>query len=164
MALNQRPLPCHYRPSNTHVGNVLQPGKEYRYSDARDIIRLQSKLIAEFIAWVQMQTFGKNTVIILGDHNMMTRKLGSVNLPHSDDRQVFDCIIKSKSNGAMSTKRHAAAFDFAPTILDALSFQWPTYSLGIGRSLYRNKRPSLNQLEKKPGIVKRKRLPKHTLT
>lgn len=149
MALNQRPFALSLQTIDTHVGNVLQPGKEYRYSDARDIIRLQSKLIAEFIAWVQMQTFGKNTVIvILGDHNMMTRKLGSVNLPHSDDRQVFDCIIKSKSNGAMSTKRHAAAFDFAPTILDALSFQWPTYSLGIGRSLYRNKPTILESIGK----------------
>lgn len=121
---------------DTHTGNTLQPGADNEFGDARDIICLQSKLISEFVAWTQQQPWGKNTVVvILGDHNMMTNHVGPADLTDPTDRRVYNCILNSK-NGKKLVSHKAAEFDFAPTILDAMGFRWPSHSFGIGRSLY----------------------------
>ncbi len=127
---------------DTHAGLSLQPGQEQLYNDSRDIVRLQSKLIRDFVDWVNKQPFGKKTVIvILGDHNRMDTKLGRISLPPPHQRRVFNCILNSQTKGTIAG-RTAAEFDFAPTILEALSFRWKSYSLGIGRSLYQ-KHPTI---------------------
>ncbi len=129
---------------DTHFDNVLQPGNESKYNgDMRDIIRLQSRLIDKFIKWVQQSEFGNNTVIvILGDHNMMTEKIGNINLASEDSRRIFNVILNSKAKSKIPIDRHAAMFDIAPTILEAMGFDWPSQSLGIGRSLY-GKQPTI---------------------
>ena len=45
-------------------------------------------------------------------------------------------ILNSKAKNIIQPNRKAAFFDFAPTVLDALGFEWPTHALGVGRSLY----------------------------
>jgi phosphoglycerol transferase len=135
----EKPFALSIQTIDTHSGNVLQPGQESKYGDNRDLIRLQSKLIGNFVAWLGKQPFATNTVIvILGDHNMMTKKIGNIEFSSPEKRRVFNCILNSRA-GVKMGERSAAMFDYAPTILDALSFKWPSYSLGIGRSLYREK-------------------------
>ncbi len=125
---------------DTHTGNILQPGHPQKYGDMRDIIRLQSSLLFEFISWVRQSDFGANTVIVLlGDHNMMVNNLGEVDMSGlSSKRRIFNLILNSKSKRQLQKTRMAAVFDFAPTILEALGFQWPSDAFGIGRSLYGN--------------------------
>ena len=132
---------------DTHFDNELQPGNESKYNgDIRDIMRLQSRLIDKFIKWVQQSEFGNNTVIVIvGDHYMMTQKVGNVSLASEDSRRIFNVILNSKAKSQIPTDRRAAVFDIAPTILEAMGFDWPSHSLGIGRSLYSNQPTALEQ-------------------
>ena len=124
-----------------HFDNALQPGAESNHGGGlQDIIRLQSKLIDEFIKWIQNSKFGENTVIVLlGDHYIMANKIGNVNMLNLDKRRIFNVILNSKAGCAISTNRKAAVFDFAPTILEAMGFEWPSHALGIGYSIYHEK-------------------------
>ena len=123
---------------DTHRNNTLQPGAEREHGGGEeDIIRLQSKLIDKFIQWIQKSEFGKNTVIVLvGDHFLMAHKIGNVSLMDENSRRIFNVILNSRAKNVIQPNRKAAIFDFAPTVLDALGFEWPTHALGIGRSLY----------------------------
>ncbi len=122
---------------DTHAGNQAEPGTAGKYGDIRDLIRLQSRLIGEFTDWVFRQPWGGNTVmVILGDHDMMAESIGPVRLPGRRQRPIYNCILNAR-NGLHLRPRIAAAFDFAPTVLDALGFRWEGFALGVGRSLYR---------------------------
>ena len=125
---------------DTHFDNVLQPNAERKYNgDMRDILRLQAKLIGSLINWIQNSDFGPNTVIaLLGDHYMMAEKVGNVNLAKQKSRRIFNFILNSKAKNPLSSQRQAAVFDFAPTILEALGFEWPSHAFGLGRSLYQD--------------------------
>ena len=146
LARDGQPFALSIQTIDNHFGNSLQPGEQACYGDARDIIRLQSRLIADFVTWCRQQDFAENTVIaIIGDHHMMVKNIGRITLPEKKDRRVFNCILNAKCQIPM--KRHLASeFDFAPTLLDALSFQWPDFSLGLGRSLYRESPTILDTL------------------
>ena len=124
---------------DTHYDNELQPGAKKKYAgDMRDIIRHQSKIIDNFIKWVLDSEFGDNTVIVLlGDHYMMTNRIGNVSL-NDNSRRIFNVILNSKAKNTIPKQRKAAVFDFAPTVLEAMGFEWPLHSLGIGRSLFQN--------------------------
>ena len=146
LALNKKgkPFVLSLQTVDTHFENTLQPGQPSEYGDIRDIIILQSKLITNFVTWVQNQSFGENTVIvILGDHNMMTQNIGGIVLPRKK-RKVFNCIINSKAGKAMGNRK-ASMFDFAPTILVAMRFDWPSHAFGIGRSLYHDDKTCLEK-------------------
>ena len=146
LARVEQPFALSIQTIDNHFGNSLQPGEKAFYGDARDIIRLQSRIIADFVTWCRQQEFAENTVIaIIGDHNMMVKSIGHITLPEKKDRRIFNCILNAKCQIPM--RRHLASeFDFAPTLLDALSFQWPDFSLGLGRSLYRENPTILDTL------------------
>ncbi len=140
----EKPFALSLQTVDTHFENTLQPGQPSEYGDIRDIIVLQSKLIANFVTWIQNQSFGENTVIvILGDHNMMTPSIGGIMLPRKK-RKIFNCIINSKAGKAMGNRK-ASMFDFAPTVLVAMRFDWPSHALGIGRSLYHDNQTCLEK-------------------
>lgn len=137
MAQEGRPFALTLQTIDTHVGNPPSPKAVRHYGDERDNIRCQSRLIAEFVQWIRSQDWGRKTVIVVvGDHCMMTSHLGNVDFADLRGRRVYNVLLNAQNHREMKP-RQAAEFDFAPTILDALGFQWPGYSLGIGHSLYR---------------------------
>ena len=150
LALNDKgPFALSLLTLDTHFDNVLQPNAERKYhGDMRDILRLQSKLIGGLINWIQNSPFGPNTVIaLLGDHYMMAEKVGNVNLAKQNSRRIFNFILNSKAKNPLAPQRQAAVFDFAPTILEALGFEWPSHALGLGRSLYQDSPTIIEQCD-----------------
>ncbi len=146
LALNKqgKPFALSLQTVDTHFENKLQPGQPSEYGDIRDIIMLQSKLIVDFVTWLHNQSFGENTVIvILGDHNMMANNIGDIVLTKAK-RRLYNCIINSKAGKPLQDKQ-ASMFDFAPTVLVAMRFDWPSHALGIGRSLYHENKTCLEK-------------------
>ena len=142
---NGKPFALSLLTVDTHFGNKLLPEAKREFGDIRDFIMLQSQLIADFVNWILHQPFGKNTVIvILGDHNMMTTKLGNIPLPEQE-RRVFNCIVNSKSGKKLGRDCPAAMVDVAPTILEALGVDWSSHAFGIGRSLYNSEKTCLEK-------------------
>ena len=77
LARDGQPFALSIQTIDNHFGNSLQPGEQACYGDARDIICLQSRLIADFVTWCRQQDFAENTVIaIIGDHHMMVKNMG----------------------------------------------------------------------------------------
>lgn len=113
--------------------NGLIPPK---YGDMRDAVMEADLQAADFVAWLQAQPFyGDTSVIILGDHLFMREKVGPVKLPPVAGREPYDAFINT-GFPAGEFKRDFAAFDLAPTILQAAGAVWPGGRLGLGVSLF----------------------------
>lgn len=140
---------------DAHVGNDLDPQVVAEYEDDRDVIRLQSRLIGDFVKWVQKQKFADSTLIaIVGDHLMMADEIGETSMSELEknaaktaeqgdpilQRSVFNCFINPAYRGwrffLEYEGRQMAQFDMAATILDAMGFNWKSKRFGLGVSMF----------------------------
>lgn len=145
---------------DTHYDGYLEFGDQSEFNDFRDTVKVQGKLIADFVTWVQAQPFGEDTtVVVVGDHYVMRNDVGPVDmtvltngtsrLPKEGDlpqRTIYACIFNAHGEVAGVRRRCFAGFDWAPTLLDAMGFTWSSRRFGIGVSLLSDEKTLLEKV------------------
>lgn len=105
---------------------------EEQYSN---VLACSSKQVSEFVAWVQEQSWGKDTVIVLsGDHLCMDSNYYG-DMPDGYERKTYVCILNSDLEEP-EEKRSYATIDMFPTTLAALGCDLSSDRLGLGTNLY----------------------------
>ncbi|TYT78651.1 LTA synthase family protein [Treponema phagedenis] len=132
--------------SHTPGGYLPSQYKREFKTKIQDVYRNASKMTGDFVAWLKTQNFYDNTVIvILGDHQYMGGGLYPFGT-RKDERHAYNAIINSQATTAADKNRTFAAFDFCPTILEAMGIQFNAEKLGLGRSLFSGKKTLLEEI------------------
>lgn len=113
---------CEVDESLTHYENVYKCG---------------SKMLYDFIKWLQKQPFYKNTtVIISGDHLNMAKADIRDTMPDNYDPTVLNIIMNSPITTNCYKNRIMTTFDMFPTTLAALGVEIEGNRLGLGTNLF----------------------------
>lgn len=135
---------------DTHYDYYVEPGEPRPAHDYTDSVRVQSRLLGEFIAWLQQQPFAENTtVVLLGDHYVMLHSISGTDMSTLSDgihrlppqgqhpqRTIYSCLINPVQGSIGCRRRQFASFDWAPTLLEAIGFSWPSRRFALGVSLF----------------------------
>ncbi len=98
-----------------------------------DLIYNTSSHIADFINWLEKQTFFKNTtIIIIGDH---LRDGNTLAMP--DKRTIYNLFINSLKT-PQTTDRTLTQIDLFPTVMESIGITWQNHKLGLGASVFSN--------------------------
>ncbi len=110
-------------------------------------IKQASKLIDDFINWCNKQSFIKDTtIIIVGDHLRMKDKLNQFLDENYDERYIYNTFINTVySNSKINRDRTFSQIDLFPTILEAIGFKVEGSKLGLGTSLFSDKKTLLEE-------------------
>ncbi len=140
---------------DTHCGNPEIPNIIKEFEDNRyNIIRNSSLLIQKFIDWLNEQSFAQDTVVVIvGDHLRMSDLAIEKTLidifssnKQIDKRYVYNCFINSVyKNENINKERTFSQIDLFPTILEAIGFKIEGSKLGLGTSLFSNKKTLLEE-------------------
>ena len=101
-------------------------------------LRCASYQLGNFIAWARKQPWYNKTVIaVMGDHDMpmLSVKAG---VPVSDSLRWVNFIINSSERNYQ--EKSYTSFDVFPTLLESMGFEVEGRSLGLGVSLFSNKK------------------------
>jgi phosphoglycerol transferase len=125
-----------HSPTNTYAENPKI------FDDARDAFIFSDSVISNFIDWLKLQDFYKDTVvIILGDHNYMSNQIGNFKISDNIKRTLYNVFINTDiSPQDIDRERLCTTLDLAPTILQALGFSLPKDQYGLGVSLFSKKK------------------------
>lgn len=95
------------------------------------------KNVANFIDWLQKQTFYKNTtVVITGDHlSMNNYSFDEVN-SNGYTRTIYNAFLNSPIKPVTSSNRTFTTLDMFPTTLAALNVKIDGERLGVGTNLF----------------------------
>ena len=106
-----------------------------------------SKMVGEFIAWVQQQPFYENTTIIItGDHlGMQTSYYDEKIAGDNYTRTIYNAFINSASTTNRTTNRQFISFDIYPTTLAALGVKVDGDRMGLGVNLYSDQKTLLEK-------------------
>jgi phosphoglycerol transferase len=100
-------------------------------------ISCSSRQVAEFVTWLQAQSFYENTtVIIVGDHESMDNGYFERNVESSYQRMIYNCFINAPVSTTRVHNRKWAAVDLFPTTLAALGCTIEGNRLGLGTNLF----------------------------
>ena len=103
------------------------------------VMRCSSRMVYEFVRWIQEQPFYENTTIILsGDHLTMDPDF----MEGSNEayvRTIYNCIINPAVEPVREKNREFGTFDMFPTTLAALGVQIEGDRLGLGTNLFSDK-------------------------
>lgn len=114
-----------------------------KYKDKYENIIYNTDLsTANFINWIKKQDFYKNTVIVVvGDHFRM----GS-DIKYPSQRKIFNLFINTKK-AIMNVNRTFSQVDLFPTILEAMGINLKDHSLGVGVSVFSDKKTLLERYD-----------------
>ncbi len=109
------------------------------------VMRCSSRMVAEFVEWVQAQPFYENTTIVIsGDHLTMDPDfMDGVEADYI--RTVYNCIINPAVEPVREKHRLFGTFDLFPTTLAALGVEIEGDRLGLGTNLF-SARPTFAEL------------------
>lgn len=103
-----------------------------------------SKLIADFVSWVEKQPFYENTtIVIIGDHLTMQSKF--INNKMFKDRSIYCCIINSYNKNTISNNRLFTSLDTYPTVVSAIGGKIDGDKLGLGVNLFSNRKTLIEE-------------------
>lgn len=106
-----------------------------------------SKLISDFVKWVQEQDFYDNTtIVIVGDHLGMQSEFYKAHIEEDYERTVYNVIINSAIEGTNTTNRQFSTIDMFPTILASIGVQIEGERLGLGTNLFSGKQTLIEEL------------------
>lgn len=105
-------------------------------SKTANVVACADQQIQNFVDWCKQQDFYKNTtIIILGDHPRMDKKL--VKGVDKEDREAINVFINSASPYKNAKKnRTATTMDLFPTILSSMGYSIQGDRLGLGTNLF----------------------------
>ena len=102
-----------------------------------NVYKCGSKMLYDFIKWLQKQPFYKNTtVIISGDHLNMAKADIRDTMPDNYDPTVLNIIMNSPITTNCYKNRIMTTFDMFPTTLAALGVEIEGNRLGLGTNLF----------------------------
>jgi phosphoglycerol transferase len=130
--------------SDTHSPAKTFDNNPKVFNDARDAFISTDDLIYNFIAWLKVQDFYKDTiVIILGDHEYMMNNVGDFVISKNIQRTIYNEFLNTEIDPqTIACIRLCTTLDIAPTILEVLGFSLPKDQFGLGVSLF-SKRQNL---------------------
>lgn len=101
-----------------------------------NVLACSSRQVAEFVAWIQEQSFYENTtVVISGDH--LTMDAGFMDEIAPDyTRSVYNCFIHAAAAPVKEKNRLFGTFDLFPTTLAALGVEIEGDRLALGTNLF----------------------------
>lgn len=105
-----------------------------------------SKMVNEFVNWIQEQDFYEDTTIVLiGDHlNMNTNYFSDY---PNYNRTVYNAFINSSNTNMNNTKnRLFSAYDLYPTILSSIGVEIEGDKIGFGVNLFSGKKTMFEEL------------------
>ena len=106
-----------------------------------DIVECTSFEIADFVRYVANQGWlDKVVIVVTGDHLAMSNAL-SQKLKQSSKRYIYNAMITTTS--LKKNRDVFVHFDWFPSILQALGFDWGDDRLGLGHSAIGKTRPLL---------------------
>jgi phosphoglycerol transferase len=114
------------------------------FNDARDAFISTDDIIYNFIDWLKVQVFYKDTiVIIIGDHEYMRNNVGDFVISNNIKRTLYNVFLNTEIDPqTIASERLCTTLDIAPTILEVLGFSIPKEQFGLGVSLF-SKRQTL---------------------
>lgn len=112
-------------------------GNDFGGDQYSNVVACSSKMVSEFVAWIQQQDFYENTTIVLsGDHLTMDRDFCK-EVPNEYARKTYTCFINSAvENKLPEVRRDFSALDMFPTVLASIGVTIPGESLGLGTNLF----------------------------
>lgn len=136
-ATGDRPFNVTLLTVDTHFPNGIPcPECENKYDEQyKNVIACSSKQIADFVGWIQNQSFAADTaVVISGDHFTMSNTAVEW-MDKNYDRRTFVSIING-SEPVSNKNRVYTTLDMFPTTLAALGCTIEGNRLGLGTNLY----------------------------
>lgn len=121
-----------------HVGGhqCAVCGDEYK-TRLENVIACTDRLLGEFIAWCEQQSWYEDTVIVIsGDHPRMDKQL--VSDTDFYDRTIYNCFINAEVSTENTQNRVFTSMDMFPTILAAMGYTIEGDRLGLGTNLFSN--------------------------
>ena len=107
------------------------PGNQYA-----NVFACSSRQVAEFVAWIQEQSFYPDTTIVLsGDHPTMDHDFCD-DVDKSYVRKVYTAYINAAVTAEREDRRDFTTFDDFPTTLAAMGVTIPGERLGLGTNLF----------------------------
>lgn len=101
-----------------------------------NVMACSSKKVAEFIQWIQQQSFYENTTIVIsGDHLTMDSDFCE-DVSEDYQRKVYTAYINSAAESDSTGYRSYTTFDNFPTTLASLGVQIEGERLGLGTNLF----------------------------
>lgn len=122
---------------------------EKRFESKYDNVHLcASRMVSEFVSWVQQQPFYENTTIIItGDHLGMQTSYYDEKINGADyTRTIYNSFINSAATTERTANRQFTSFDIYPTTLAALGVKIDGDQMGLGVNLYSNQKTLLEEL------------------
>lgn len=103
-----------------------------------------SKMVSEYIKWLEKQDFYKDTTIVLmGDHQVMQ---DSFYKNHKDYSRVIYNAFINNVNGKSIKNREFSQYDMYPTILSSIGATIDGNKLGFGVNLFSNEKTLIEEL------------------
>ena len=103
------------------------------------VARCSSRMVYDFVRWIQQQPFYENTTIIIsGDHLTMDPDFMQ-EVDESYQRTIYNCIINAPLEPVQEKNREFGTYDLFPTTLAALGVQIGGDRLGLGTNLFSGK-------------------------
>ena len=103
------------------------------------VARCSSRMVYDFIRWIQEQPFYENTTIVIsGDHLTMDPDFMQ-EVDENYQRTIYNCIINSAVEPVKEKNREFATFDMLPTTLAAMGVQIRGDRLALGTNLFSDK-------------------------
>ena len=103
------------------------------------VARCSSRMVYDFIRWIQEQPWYENTTIIIsGDHLTMDPDFMQ-DVDENYLRTVYNCIINAPVEPVKEKNREFATFDMLPTTLAAMGVKIQGDRLGLGTNLFSDK-------------------------
>ncbi|GAA0247474.1 hypothetical protein GCM10008922_05360 [Faecalicatena contorta] len=101
-----------------------------------NVMACSSRQIADFISWIQQQSFYENTTIVLsGDHPTMDVDFCE-DVDEDYTRKVYTAYINPAVEKEVSDRRNFTTFDNYPTILASMGAEIEGNRLGLGSNLF----------------------------
>lgn len=102
-----------------------------------NVMACSSKMVAEFIKWIQQQDFYENTTIVLtGDHLTMDADFCE-DVAADYTRKTYTCFINADAENELpKERREYTTMDMFPTILASLGVEIGGDCLGLGTNLF----------------------------
>ena len=103
------------------------------------VARCSSRMVYEFVRWIQEQPFYENTTIVIsGDHLTMDPDFMQ-EVDENYQRTIYNCIINPAVEPVQEKNREFGTFDMMPTTLAAMGVQIQGDRLGLGTNLFSDK-------------------------
>lgn len=103
------------------------------------VARCSSRMVYDFILWIQQQPFYENTTIVIsGDHLTMDPDFMQ-EVDENYQRTIYNCIINAPLEPVQEKNREFGTYDLFPTTLAALGVQIEGDRLGLGTNLFSGK-------------------------